>query len=396
MNRRDDIKFEVSRAILLGTSTFNADCPNLPPIPAALPSVHEMRELLADTCEWPRLRITSLPNERHGGLLPKITKLIEDVEDVLIFYYVGHGLPIPQDGRYDLGLALTDTDDTLTRRSSTSLRLRDLREQMEGSNARVKILILDCCFAGIATRYGGQIGGQGEDTGSGRSGGTYIWAACGHTQRTYFEEHKKNGLTYFTKFLAEAVRVAREQPPPGDDLAHLNDAVVHGLERVSETAGFAVTPTPHVHHTGQPDDFRIVRSRGTAPYVPYHYEKLNESDPERIEPYEIKARLGEGGVGRVYLGTTARGEPVAVKVLHPEHGLDPDFAELFAMESKNAQKIRSPFVARILEAQAGSKPWLSMEYVCGPSLHELVKRVGPLPAGDIWKVAAAGDVGAVG
>jgi serine/threonine protein kinase len=394
MNRRDDIDFDRSRAILLGTSAYKRASAILTPIPAAKNSLSELRELLTSTCEWPAARVTTLADKPHGGLLTKISKLIEEVEDVLLVYYVGHGLPISMDGRYDLGLAVTDTDSAVTLRSSTSLRLRDLREQMESSRARVKILILDCCNAGIATRYADQFawrGGQGPGNGAQRSGGTYIWAACGHAQKTYFEE-KEGGLTYFTKFLAEAVRDARELPPPGIDLSDLNDEVSHRFEVLAGVAPlkFADTPNPHVHHNGRSDGFRFVRSRGSVYFVPPHqFEKLAAEDPPTVGPYELKARLGAGGVGRIYLAVGKHGEPAAVKVMHPEFGRDPGFAELFATESLAARKIRSPFVARMLTADpSGGNPWLAMEYVCGPTLHELVRQVGPLPARDILKVAA--------
>ncbi|WP_051450900.1 serine/threonine-protein kinase [Actinospica robiniae] len=392
MNRRNDIDFDASRAILLATSTYKPTSKILTPLPAAARSLAEMRELLIDTCEWPSNRITSLPERRHGGLLPKITKLIENVDDVLLFYYAGHGLPIPQDGRYDLGLGLADTDEAASLRSSTSLRVRDLREQMEASRARVKILILDCCNAGIATHYADQISSRGAPSpaaGVKRSGGTYIWAACGHAQETYFEK-QDGGLTYFTKFLAEAVRDARELPPPGADIADLNDEVARRFEQAAESAEFFDVPGPEVHHSGRPDGFRFVRSRGAAYFVPPHrFEKLEAEDPKKVGPYTLRARLGSGGVGRVYLATGKQGEPVAVKVLHPEYGRDPAFASLFAAESLLARRIRSRFVARMLEAEpTGARPWLAMAYVCGPSLQELVAQVGPLPPRDILKIAA--------
>src|SRR3954447_14769693 len=94
MSLRDDIDFEQSRAILLGTSKYTAGFEGRRPMPAALTSLAEMRRVLTGPCEWPDERITEYADERDSGnLLRKITALIGDVSDVLLFYYVGHGQP---------------------------------------------------------------------------------------------------------------------------------------------------------------------------------------------------------------------------------------------------------------------------------------------------------------
>jgi hypothetical protein len=45
---------------------------------------------------------------------------------------------------------------------------------------------------------------------------------------------------------------------------------------------------------------------------------LAPSDPRRAGPYTLVARLGSGGMGRVYLGFSPAAERVAVKVIKPE------------------------------------------------------------------------------
>ena len=42
---------------------------------------------------------------------------------------------------------------------------------------------------------------------------------------------------------------------------------------------------------------------------------LKPGDPQRIGPYRLVGRLGRGGMGHVYLGLSAGGRPVAVKVI---------------------------------------------------------------------------------
>ncbi|MEV0265807.1 protein kinase [Streptomyces sp. NPDC050617] len=392
MNPRDDIDFGRSRAILLGNSEYTAGFEGRRPMPAALKSLAEMREVLTGPCEWPRERVSELPNERDSGkLLRTITTLIRDVDDVLLFYYVGHGLPLPENGRYDLGLALTDTSDEPAQRFLTSLRLRDLRQQMErNSTARIKILILDCCCSGIATKYAESAANStayAESTTPLRGAGTYIWTACGHSQETFFEE-SSGGLTYFTKFLTGAVRQAHSEQSLGATVANLHDEVRRRL-RDTGIPGAAVQPLPDLHYSGRPDQFLFVRGQAVTPHAPeFRFEPLAEDDPHYAGPYELRARLGAGGIGRVFLAMTPEGRPIAVKLLKPELGRDPQFAQRFAREIDVARRIRGGHVARLLDADPDApEPWLAAEYVCGPSLLELVAETGPLPSRDVLLIA---------
>ncbi|MFE7118445.1 protein kinase [Streptomyces sp. NPDC057654] len=392
MNPRDDIDFGRSRAILLGNSEYTAGFEGRRPMPAALKSLTEMRDVLTGPCEWPRERVSELPNERDSGkLLRTITTLIRDVDDVLLFYYVGHGLPLPENGRYDLGLALTDTSDEPAQRFLTSLRLRDLRQQMErNSTARIKILILDCCCSGIATKYAesaANVTAFAESATPLRGAGTYIWTACGHSQETFFEE-SGGGLTYFTKFLTEAVRQAHREQALGATVANLHDEVRRRLHDTGIPHA-AVQPLPDLHYSGRPDQFLFVRGRAAAPRAPeFRFEPLKEDDPRRAGPYELRARLGSGGIGRVFLAMTPEGRPIAVKLLKPELGRDPQFAQRFAREIDVARRIRGGHTARLLDADPDApEPWLAGEYVCGPSLLELVAEKGPLPSRDVLLIA---------
>ncbi|MFI6686649.1 protein kinase [Streptomyces sp. NPDC050485] len=391
MSPRDDIDFSRSRAILLGTSEYTAGFDGRRPMRAALHSLTEMRKVLTGPCEWPKSRITELPNQHDSGkLLRKITGLIGDVEDVLLFYYVGHGLPLPENGRYDLGLALTDTDDAPAHRALTSLRLRDLREVLaQSSSARIKVLVLDCCSSGIATKYGGpssNLTAFADSATPARGAGTYVWAACGHSQETYYEDGK-GGLTYFTKSLSEAVREAHDEYTPGATVAHLHDDLRQRLRSIPDVT---VAPLPDLHYSGRPDQFLFVRGRAPVPPgPPFAFAPLENGDPRRIGPYDVMAKLGAGGAGRVYLAFTPARQAVAVKLLRPDLSQDPEFAQRFGREIELARRVRSSHVARVLDADAGaSEPWLASSYVCGPSLHELVRENGPLPTRDVLLVTA--------
>ncbi|GAA1092218.1 WD40 repeat domain-containing serine/threonine protein kinase [Nocardiopsis metallicus] len=102
--------------------------------------------------------------------------------------------------------------------------------------------------------------------------------------------------------------------------------------------------------------------------------------PERIGPYRIVAPLGSGGMGHVHLALGTADQPVAVKVVRPEFSYEPEFRERFAREVHRARQVTGGDLPRILDADTiGATPWLATEFVPGPSLQELVRRIGALP-----------------
>ncbi|MFI1378130.1 serine/threonine protein kinase [Embleya sp. NPDC020886] len=118
--------------------------------------------------------------------------------------------------------------------------------------------------------------------------------------------------------------------------------------------------------------------------------ELQSGDPTRIGPYSIHGRLGAGGMGRVYLGRSPGGRPVAVKVIHVELAQDPDFRARFRREIDVARRVQGFFTAPVLDADADAdEPWLSTAYIPGPSLHAAVAEQGPLPV-EAVRVLAGG------
>ncbi|CAL9351908.1 Serine_threonine-protein kinase PknD [Nocardiopsis dassonvillei] len=103
-------------------------------------------------------------------------------------------------------------------------------------------------------------------------------------------------------------------------------------------------------------------------------------DISRVGPYRLHRRLGAGGMGRVFLGTSPGGRTVAVKVVHPDLADDPAFRRRFATEIAAARKVGGFYTAQVVDADPdGDPPWLATAYIPGPSLHEAVRDHGPLP-----------------
>ncbi|MER6344185.1 protein kinase domain-containing protein [Streptomyces sp. NPDC001595] len=106
---------------------------------------------------------------------------------------------------------------------------------------------------------------------------------------------------------------------------------------------------------------------------------LGTGDPLRLGPYRLLGVLGEGGMGKVYVGQDRDGTVAAVKVLRPELAHDQNLSQRFVREALAAQAVRSPGVAAVLGARTeGGRPWIATEFLAGPTLDEAVDRHGPL------------------
>ncbi|MCX4672584.1 serine/threonine protein kinase [Streptomyces sp. NBC_01381] len=119
-------------------------------------------------------------------------------------------------------------------------------------------------------------------------------------------------------------------------------------------------------------------------------EALQAGDPDRVGGYRLVGRLGAGGMGQVFLGRSAGGRPVAVKLVRPEYGTDAGFRRSFAREVEAARRVGGFYTAQVIDADPhAERPWLVSAYVPGPSLQTAVSEHGTLPAKTL-RVLAAG------
>jgi|GEM_PF-918744 len=106
----------------------------------------------------------------------------------------------------------------------------------------------------------------------------------------------------------------------------------------------------------------------------------------RLGKYQILRRLGEGGMGAVYLGyEEAPGRQVAIKLLSDQLAGNQAYVDRFQREARSVLHLEHANIVRGIEVgedQASGAHFLVLEFVDGPSAHALLDRFGRLPVGD--------------
>jgi serine/threonine kinase PknH len=116
---------------------------------------------------------------------------------------------------------------------------------------------------------------------------------------------------------------------------------------------------------------------------------LAADDPRVIGEYRLRARLGAGGMGRVYLGLSPAGRAVAIKVVHPDLATDTDFLRRFGQEVAAARAVSGIYTAPVVASGLNERPpWLATAFVPGPSLEQVITEHGPLPEQALWPLLA--------
>ncbi|MEQ4719039.1 serine/threonine-protein kinase [Nonomuraea sp. B19D2] len=115
---------------------------------------------------------------------------------------------------------------------------------------------------------------------------------------------------------------------------------------------------------------------------------MNTQAADRLGPYRLVRKIGEGGMGVVHLGLDGEGREVAIKVLHPHVAADLKARDRLTREVETMRRVRSPHVAEVIDAElVGGQPYVVTRFAPGRTLEDTVLAEGPLEAREVIRLA---------
>jgi WD40 repeat protein len=268
-----------TRVLLVGTGTY-ASGSGLEPVAAVSSTLTDLGQVLVERCGVApaRLRVLRDPeNPTQVGLA--LAEEAEQATEVLLFYYVGHGV-ISRGGQ--LYVATGATDRRPTRLTHTALAYPAVREALLASKARAVIVVLDCCFSGraVETLGAGEIG-EIADLAAVRGG--YVLAAASREEMALAPAGQPH-----TAFTGELIRLLTD----GDPLAPLQITLRHMFDYLERAALAHNFPLPQQRASGTITDLVLCTNPA---YQPAHKQPAplpEGNSPGDLCPYPGLAAFG--------------------------------------------------------------------------------------------------------
>jgi serine/threonine protein kinase len=101
---------------------------------------------------------------------------------------------------------------------------------------------------------------------------------------------------------------------------------------------------------------------------------------KQIGGYRLVKRIGEGGMGEVYLAEQlSMHRTVAIKILHQKWADDEEFRKRFLLEARAAGKLSHPNLIQVFDVgKYQGLYYFSMEYIDGVTVDDIIRHDGPL------------------
>ncbi len=218
--------------LLVGTGTHSATSV-LPDVPAVAATVQDLGRVLVERCGLGRDGLQLLIDpESPLAVDNALTEVAARATDVLLLYYVGHGVVSPSG---ELHLATTATKDlTHGLAAYQAMPYSAVLDLLTACRARSIVVVLDCCFSGRARGFSDR-----------RADGTfelsYVHGGYLLTSSARNEAALAPAGQRYTAFTGELLRLLRDGDPAGPADITLDHAY-HYLSRALPARGF---PLPH-------------------------------------------------------------------------------------------------------------------------------------------------------
>ncbi|MFC9299127.1 caspase family protein [Streptomyces sp. NPDC057011] len=236
-----------SRAVLIGSAGYR----HLAALPAVESNVKDLAAELCDATIWglPEQHCTLVLDPQHPAeLLDPVNRAGEEATDTLLVYYAGHGMR--DAATADLYLALQGSREHV---GYTAVAYQHLRSALRESQARRKVVILDCCFSGRAAST--LAGGEDALATQAAVEGAYVLTASPRDRVALAPDGERH-----TAFTGELLTILREGIREGPELIDL-DTLCRTMENRLRGKN---RPLPqHAQEMGM-GRLRLVRNRARA------------------------------------------------------------------------------------------------------------------------------------
>ncbi|MFB9185895.1 caspase family protein [Dactylosporangium sucinum] len=337
---------ERSRAVLVGAAAYE-HLEQLPAVPANLRALHE---LLTDPAVWglpPEHCVVVEDPASTDAIRDALHEAGRDASDALVFYYAGHGVVDP-DG---LDLYLT-TPRTSLEPMHAAVRYDDVRRLVASARCGAKVVLLDCCYSGLA--LAGAMGDATQVVDRVSIDASYVMTATAETRLALAPPGEP-----YTAFTGELVGVLRNGLPNAAELLEMGGIYWQLVRNLTDKQ----RPTPQARARNLGHTIAIARNRGrvadgTMP--PAAVEAPVPAPPVPPRPADEALRMAPARL----LETTGRvlrdvGAETANRLLaaHAAHRQVQEVAALLAlMQPSEGRPGDGPGVEAVLAAAARRTP----------------------------------------
>jgi hypothetical protein len=271
---------EETQAILIGTSKFPKD-QGLCPLPGVVNNVKDLADLLLDQqiIGIPQTNITTLLDKASSSeVVSRLAEQARKATDTLVIYYAGHGL-IGRSNSVARKLLLSVGDTTIDNSAFNALEFEKLRNAIDESPARKKILILDCCYSGRALS-------KMSDNASFISNQVEIRGAYTITSTPSNDEADAPEGERYTAFSGKLIQALQEGLENQKPVLHLDDL----YEYIRSELLKSNYPEPQRHQLQDGDQIAIARNRKFRPLITTEVALIGDADDVTVQAYRIAAK----------------------------------------------------------------------------------------------------------
>jgi multiple sugar transport system substrate-binding protein len=263
-NRATDPGLADAVVVLAGTGRHRQES-GLEAVPAIGRTLADLKRVLIARCEVARDNVTVVDPADPAALGDALEDAVQRASGPLVFYFAGHGL-VSEDGRLHLA-----TRRTVVGRDYTALPYDVVRRRLRDSRSPLRIVVLDCCFAGRAIDV---LGPADEAAAVADIDGVVVLASAGREELALAPA----GAAH-TIFSGALIKLLTEGDPDGPELFTL-DSVVRFLRAAMKRAGY---PAPRYARTGQVGELTLTTNPLRQP---------TPAAPARPEPPAVTSRAG--------------------------------------------------------------------------------------------------------